>query len=162
VLGRGNTANTNILPDSSANNRNLGSSAAQWNTVYATTFEGTATSAKYADLAEVYDSDILYPTGTAMCVGGEKEVTACDKSKICIGVISSDPAFLMNKDADGQAVALKGRVPVIVKGPVQKGQAVYAWEHGYCTTMQTTALVGIALESSDVNTTKLIECVLKV
>jgi predicted RecA/RadA family phage recombinase len=156
------TITTNVLPDATANNRNLGSSGAKFNTVYATTFEGTATSAQYADLAEVYDSDILYPTGTAMCVGGDREVTACDKSKMCIGVISADPAFLMNKDADGQAVALKGRVPVRVKGPVQKGQAVYAWEHGYCTTMQTTALVGIALESSGVNTEKLIECVLKV
>ena len=162
VLGRGNTANTDILPDSTANNRNLGGSGAKWNTVYASVFEGTATSAQYADLAEIYDSDILYSTGTAICVGGEKEVTACDKSKICIGVISADPAFLMNKDADGQAVALKGRVPVRVSGPVQKGQAVYAWEDGYCSTMQTTALVGIALESSDVNTEKLIECVLKV
>ena len=156
------TITSDVLPDATANNRNLGSSGAKFNTVYATTFEGTATSAQYADLAEIYDSDILYPTGTAVCVGGDQEVTACDKSKMCIGVISADPAFLMNKDADGQAVALKGRVPVRVKGPVQKGQAVYAWEDGYCTTMQTTALVGIALESSDVNTEKLIECVLKV
>ena len=69
---------------------------------------------------------------------------------------------MMNSEAEGQYIALKGRVPVRVKGVVKKGQAIYAWEDGVCSTVQTTALVGIALVSSDDEEEKLIECVLKV
>ena len=68
----------------------------------------------------------------------------------------------MNSEAAGQAVGLKGRVPVRVKGPVSKGQAVYAWQDGIATTIASTGLVGIALESSSDDEEKLIECVLKV
>ena len=125
-------------------------------------FQGTATSARYADLAEVYVTDQDYPTGTAMCVGGEAEATACKASCIAIGVISAEPAYLMNSDCDGQAIGLKGRVPVRVSGVVTKGQPVYAWDNGVCTTIVSTALVGIALESSTDESEKLIECVLKV
>ena len=125
-------------------------------------FQGTATSARYADLAEVYTTDQEYPTGTAMAVGGEAETKAANASHHCIGVISAEPAYLMNSDCDGQAIGLKGRVPVRVKGTISKGMAVYAWENGVCSTIQTTALVGVALESSTDESEKLIECVLKV
>ena len=97
-----------------------------------------------------------------MCVGGTAETTAAKPSCMCIGVISADPAYLMNSEAEGQAIGLKGRVPVRCKGVVKKGEAVYAWDDGVCSTVQTTALVGIALESSDVKSEKLVECVLKV
>ncbi len=125
-------------------------------------FVGVGTQAQYADLAEKYTTDQEYPVGTAMCVGGEAEATACKSSCMAIGVISAEPAYLMNSEADGQAIGLKGRVPVRVKGAVSKGQPVYAWEDGVCGTVATTALVGIALESSDSEEEKLIECVLKV
>ena len=97
-----------------------------------------------------------------MCVGGEAEATSCKASCMAIGVISAEPAYLMNSDCDGQAIGLKGRVPVRVKGTVTKGQPVYAWEDGVCSTIASTALVGIALESSEDESEKLIECVLKV
>lgn len=125
-------------------------------------FRGTALTAKFADLAEKYTTDQTYPVGTAMAVGGEAEARSAKTSDLAIGVISEYPAYLMNEDCDGQAVALKGRVPVRVKGPVSKGQAVYAWEDGVCTTIASTALIGIALESSNSEEEKLIECVLKV
>jgi len=125
-------------------------------------FQGTATSARYADLAEKYTTDKEYPVGTAMCVGGEAETKAANVMHHCIGVISAEPAYLMNSDCDGQAIGLKGRVPVRVTGPVSKGQPVYAWEDGVCSTQSSTGLVGIALESSDDESEKLIECVLKV
>lgn len=130
--------------------------------VWGRKFQGTATSAQYADLAEKYTTDKEYPVGTAMCVGGDAETTACGSSCLAIGVISDAPAYLMNSECDGQAIGLKGRVPVRVKGAVQKGQAVYAWQEGVCSTVATTALVGVALESSDEESEKLIECVLKV
>jgi hypothetical protein len=69
---------------------------------------------------------------------------------------------MMNSEAEGQYIALKGRVPVRIAGPVKKGQAVYAMADGVSTTLATTALVGIALESNDSTEEKLVECVLKV
>ena len=119
-----NDYNGNILPDSTANNRNLGSATRVWNTVYATTFEGTATNAQYADLAEKYLADAEYPIGTVISIGGVAEVTATniDTEHSVLGVVSEKPAYLMNKDLEGgTAIALKGRVPVRVQGTVRKG-----------------------------------------
>lgn len=148
-----------------------GSTASTANTVairdndgdlYANLFQGTATTARYADLAEIYATNEELPVGTAVAVGGEAEVRPAKASDMCVGTISDNPAYLMNSDAEGQAIALKGRVPVRVKGPVSKGQPVYAWADGVCTTIASTGLVGIALESHDDDSEKLIECVLKV
>ena len=130
--------------------------------LHANFFRGTATQAQYADLAEVYATTEEWPVGTVMAVGGEAEVKPASVSHHAIGVISAEPAYLMNSTAEGQAVGLKGRVPVRVKGPVSKGQAVYAWQEGVASTIASTGLVGIALESSTSDDEKLIECVLKV
>ncbi len=67
----------------------------------------------------------------------------------------------MNNSIKGQAIGLKGRVPVRVEGPVHKGQPVYAWKDGVGTTTATRALVGIALETVGEVGEKLVECVLK-
>ena len=143
-------ANTLVCRDSSGN-------------VTANLFNGVATSSRFADLAEKYTTgDIDLLPGTAVAVGGDAEVREAKASDICIGVVSTDPGLMMNSEADGQYIALKGRVPVRVKGVVEKGQAIYAWADGICSTIQTTAMVGIALESSDDDSDKLIECVLKV
>jgi len=128
----------------------------------ANVFQGKATSAQFADLAEIYATDEEYPVGTIVSVGGEKEVRAAKLSDIVVGVISEAPAYLMNSEAEGQAVGLKGRVPVRVKGPVSKGQAIYAWQDGVGTTIESRDIVGVALESSTDDEEKLIECVLKV
>ena len=125
-------------------------------------FRGIATSTQYADLAEIYDTEEELPTGTIVAVGGTAEVRPAKASDIVVGVISAEPAYLMNSTADGQAIALKGRVPVRVKGPVSKGQAVYAWQDGIASTIATTGLVGVALEACDDDSECLIECVLKV
>jgi hypothetical protein len=130
--------------------------------IAANLFQGTATQARYADLAEIYGTDQEYTVGTAIAVGGEAEARACAIGDLCIGVISDNPAYLMNSEAEGQAVGLKGRVPVRVNGPVSKGQAVYAWQDGVCSTITTNALVGVALETSTEAGEKLVECVLKV
>ena len=92
----------------------------------------------------------------AVCDHEDHEVGPAKSSDHCIGVVSTYPAFMMNSEAEGQYIAIKGRVPLRVKGPVKKGQAVYAWEDGVCSTVQATALVGIALASSDVEEEKLI------
>ena len=51
----------------------------------------------------------------------------------------------MNSEAEGQAVGLKGRVPVRVNGPVSKGQAVYAWKDGVCSTITTVSYTHLTL-----------------
>ena len=92
-------------------------------TLRCTTFAGNANTANYADLAEKYSSDDDYQPGTVVMFGGEKEVTASvgtATTKVA-GVVSTDPAYLMNAEAQGVAVALKGRVPCFVVGPVSKG-----------------------------------------
>ena len=133
-------------------------------TIFSTTFNGVSTSAQYADLAEKYTTSGDLPVGTAVAVCGhdDHEVDTASAGDICIGVVSAEPAYLMNSEAEGQAIGLKGRVPVRVKGPVKKGQPIYAWENGVCGTTAATALVGIALESNSEEGEKLVECVLKV
>ena len=132
-------------------------------TLGATTFSGVATTAKYADLAEKYTTDETYIPGTVMTVGGGAETTSADSnSQYIAGVISTDPAYLMNSGADGQAIALVGRVPVRIINTVTKGQAVFASENGTASAIGTGPIVGIALETNSNSDEKSVECMLKV
>jgi hypothetical protein len=132
--------------------------------VAANLFQGVATQARYADLAEKYTTETELPAGTAVavCTHEDHEVEPASASNHCIGVVSTDPAYMMNSEAEGQYIGLKGRLPVRVKGAVRKGDVVYAMADGVCTTISTTAMVGIALESNSDESEKLVECVLKV
>ena len=117
---------SNIEPDATSNNRNLGASGRQWNTVYASVFEGTATSAQYADLAENYLADAEYEAGTVLIFGGDNEITTTNTkgNARVAGVVSTNPAHLMNSNLEGEyvtAIALQGRVPCKVLGRVEKG-----------------------------------------
>ena len=132
------------------------------NTLTATNVAGTSTSAKYADLAEKYYPDSNYPIGTVLCVGGSMEVTFCNSDDIPAGVVSAEPAFLMNSEINGVNVALVGRVPVRVLGPVQKGQLVRADNNGVASVTAPGERVGIALEPNADTSEKLVECMLKV
>jgi hypothetical protein len=124
-------------------------------------FNGTASSANYADLAEIYKTDKEYEVGTVMVVGGEYEVTACQDGDRAIGVISQNPAYLMNSEAEGQPVALKGRVPVKVVGPIKKGQRLVAAADG--TARAATDRLdnfAIALASDDREIIKIVEAII--
>lgn len=128
----------------------------------ANVFSGTATTARYADLAEKYTTDVEYPTGTVVVVAldGDAECTqSFIGGQLAVGVVSAKPAFLMNKDADGQAIALRGRVPVRVIGPILKGQSVMASPDGRAI-YGTLNPVGVALETNMEFTEKLVECVI--
>jgi len=97
---------------------NIGSATSYFDTVFA-----KATSAQYADLAENYQSDQQYTPGTVVVFGGLEEITISGLSHDTrvAGVVSSNPAFIMNGKSPGLLVALAGRVPTYVLGPVSKG-----------------------------------------
>ena len=100
--------------------------------IYGNIFQGTATAARYADLAEKYLCDKEYDIGTVVHIGGEKEVTSYEPGMIPIGVVSGSPALMMNCEQEGGTyIALKGRVPVKVVGPVRKGDALCGYKDGY-------------------------------
>jgi len=84
---------------------------------------GTSTAARYADLAEKYTSDADYDPGTVLVFGGDEEVTECNTkyNKRIAGIVSTDPAYLMNSEGLGVTVALLGRVPCKVIGEIRKG-----------------------------------------
>ena len=133
LVSFGSRVNTAINP-SVDNGFSLGTSSLRWNTVHGVTFSGTATTANYADLAELYLSDYAYEAGTVVRVGGEFEVTATDgdHNHSVLGVISAYPAYLMNNQLEnGIPVALKGRVPVKVKGSVNKGDRLVGGKDGH-------------------------------
>jgi len=94
----------------------------------ATIFYGKSTQAQYADLAETYSSDRQYVPGTVVVFGGSKEVTISTQSHdpAIAGVVSTNPAYHMNASAIGIPIALQGRVPTRVKGPVAKGDRLVA------------------------------------
>lgn len=91
--------------------------------IYANVFSGVASSAKFADLAEKYVADSVYEPGTVVVFGGDNEITVTDTlaDTRVAGVISEYPAYIMNSESQGQPVALRGKVPVKVVGPVNKG-----------------------------------------
>ena len=142
--------------------QNIGSVTNWWNTIY-----GVSTQARYADLAERYRADAEYPSGTVVVFGGEYEITVSTKEydPAVAGVISSDPAYLMNAAAEGLPVALQGRVPCQVQGPIRKGELVVSsnvpgvaqrfikeqFEHG--------CIIGKSLENINDDTIKTIEVV---
>lgn len=116
-------------------------------------FRGTATSARYADLAENYVADKQYEPGTVVEFGGEFEVTVAEDSTTRIaGIISTNPAHLMNSDCAGEhvvAVALQGRVPCKVRGTISKGDMLVSAGSGFarkCQNPMLGSVIGKALE----------------
>jgi hypothetical protein len=111
------TVSTSLVPSSNLS-VNLGSTTRWFNNIY-----GKSIQAQYADLAEVYKSDEIYEPGTVVVFGGEYEITISNESHTpaVAGVISTNPAYLMNATQPGLPVALSGRVPCRVRGPVNKG-----------------------------------------
>lgn len=136
----------------------LGTSSFGYNTVYA-----KATSAQYADLAENYETDENYAVGTVVIVGGSREVTASSFGKRAIGVVSENPAYLMNSSGKGQPIALKGKVKVRVNGYIAKGDELIADNNGTARRVDANfkdKVFAIALEdNADTNTENLIECI---
>ncbi len=151
-----------IIPQSNVS-QNLGSSTQWWNTFY-----GVSTQAQYADLAEKYAADSEYPPGTVVVFGGEQEITVTNTfaDVRVAGVISSNPAYLMNAAATGLPVALRGRVPVQVLGAVSKGDLlVTSAQAGFAQSVGQNNSHGVAVFAKSLTTdgsngSKIIEAVI--
>lgn len=144
----------------SATNNNIGNTIVARDAVgsfSANIISATATSAQYADLAEKYDSDADYEIGTVVVFGGSKEITVTNKmaDTRVAGVVSENPAYLMNSDSSGLAIALRGKVPVKVVGKVTKGDClITSGSHGYAkvadpSVVNTAAIFAKAIENKD-------------
>jgi hypothetical protein len=135
---------------------NIGSSTGYFNTVFA-----TSTSALYADVAELYLADQDYAPGTVLCFGGSAEVTLsdCANDHRVAGVVSTNPAHLMNSALVGLypvKLALVGRVPCRVRGPVESGDILVSAKNGWAQVnnhAQAGRIIGKSLETSSTDGT---------
>jgi hypothetical protein len=152
----------NIMPQANLT-YNLGSTVTWWNAFY-----GRSVQAQYADLAENYAADAEYQPGTVVVFGGEQEITTTNTfSDVRVaGVISSNPAYLMNAASTGLPVALRGRVPVQVLGAVSKGDLlVTSAQAGFAQSVGQNSSYGQAVFAKSLvtdgsNGSKIIEAVI--
>ena len=139
----------NLVPTAS-NTYSFGNTTNWWSKSFT-----VAATAQYADLAENYIGDADYVPGTIVEFGGEAEVTLCsgDMSSRVAGVVSTNPAYLMNGRLESThviAVALTGRVPTKVRGPIRKGDLIVSAGEGFAraeTLPQVGTVIGKALEN---------------
>ena len=114
----------------------------------------TATAARYADLAEMYAADAEIEPGTVVHFAGDGKVAACDVAncRAVAGIISTDPAHLMNSAQEGVALALAGRVPCKVTGPVAAGDLMVSAGNGMAMANNEAAtgtVIGKAIEANE-------------
>lgn len=129
---------------------NIGASGAGFNTAFL-----KSTSAQYADVAENYRADNTYEPGTVLHFGGVAEVSQCDVDACTriAGVVSTNPAYLMNNSCNGDhvvTVALLGRVPCKVQGSISKGDMLVSAGNGRARAEADPKLgsvIGKALEN---------------
>lgn len=100
--------------------------------LFANRFQGIATSALYADLAERFEASEFLEEGDVVTLGGEKEIRLAVDHDFVLGIISKNPAFRMNDGAGSDDthpfVAYAGRVPAKVVTSVNKFDALYLSE----------------------------------
>jgi len=147
---------------------NIGTSTTAFNTVHA-----KATSAQYADMAERFHADTEYAPGTIVELGGTEEITLCveDLSAKVFGVVSTQPAYLMNGNAGTDAthppIAMSGRVPVTVMGFVTKGDRLVSAGNGLARAgnldeITSFNVIGRALQSKTDQEIGTIEAIVKI
>jgi hypothetical protein len=149
---------SSIIKTGTNGSGNIGQSDNRFGTIF-----GTATTAQYADLAERYTTDKEYEPGTVVVVSvseSEEATASWQSGQRVLGVVSTNPAFLMNDTAPGQAIALRGRVPVKVAGPIAKGQPLICNQDGKGIYGDTSNSFAIALETNTNTGIKLVECVI--
>jgi len=125
--------------------------------VTAEVFRGKATSANYADVAENYLSDSVQVPGTVMGIGGENEIAVWTEGMPLAGVVSTNPALIMNNEdsiKDNELyleIALKGKIPCFIEGEAKKGQYLVPSSNGKAkvsTTYNPEFNIGVCIEDS--------------
>ena len=152
TVSTGNITGGNIVNAGANGVGNIGNATTYFNTVFA-----KATSAQYADLAEKYTADAEYTSGTVLSFGGAQEVTVTliDADHRVAGVVSTNPATIMNAGLIGEhvaTVALTGRVPCSVTGTVRKGDSMVSAGNGAAraeTNPAVSTVIGKSLEDFD-------------
>lgn len=140
---------TAIVNGGTAGVGNIGASGQGFNTAFI-----KSTSAQYADVAERYLADAIYEPGTVLHFGGSHEVSQCnvDHCTRIAGVVSTNPAYIMNDGLAGEHVvdvALLGRVPCQVQGPVSRGDMMVSAGNGRAraeANPKLGAVIGKALQ----------------
>ena len=121
-----NTANTIVFRDASGD-------------FSAGIITATATQAQYADVAENFKVNEFADAGTVMVFNKDGLLIISNHyaDPMLVGVVSTDPAHLLNKDLpNGQPIALAGQVPCKVVGPVKVGDLLTTSNTpGYATVL---------------------------
>lgn len=150
---------TSITKTGTNGSGDVGQTGNRFNVLY-----GRSTSATYADLAERYTTDKEYIPGTVIVVALSNDVDATQSFEVgqrVIGVVSTNPAHVMNDECDGQAIGLTGRLPVLVNGPIKKGQTIISTPDGKAMVGDGPNVFGQALETNLDAGVKLVECIIK-
>lgn len=119
----------------------------------------------FADIAEYYSADKQYIPGTVLEFNGDKEVTLASNESIKLaGVVSHDPAYVLNGMIDAEfpvLIALTGRVKVKVKGWVSKGDMLISAGQGYAKASilapKLGSVIGKAIENKNDNSEGFVE-----
>ena len=142
---------------SSGSNSSTGHVEGDWSLTSGSTFQSTYT----ADLAERYEADDVITPGTVVAMGGDKEITATttENDTEVFGVISTDPAFILNggagTDETHPMVAMTGRCPCKVVGKINKGDRLVSSStpgrarKADLTSDSVFAIIGRAIEAHD-------------
>jgi hypothetical protein len=133
-----------------------------------------STSAQYADLAERFAADAPIAEGAVVMLGGSQEITETysELSDEVFGVVSTRPAYAMNAGAGNNEshpfVAMSGRIPVRVIGPVTKGQRLVtsavkgtARAVSNTDTINPFHVIGRALEDKHDDAIGMVNCVVR-
>lgn len=147
---------------------NIGSSSNYFNRIFA-----TATTALYADVAERFAADADYAPGTVVMIGGTNEITQArgELTDNVLGVVSTNPAYRMNDgagtDATHPLIALVGRVPVRVIGPIHKGERLVLADAGVARAAQDNEatpfnVIGRSLETKTTPEEGLVEAIVSI
>jgi len=122
---------------------------------------GSTLEATYADLGERFASDDIYEAGTVVKLGGLEEITKTveEEDTDVFGIISAKPGFGLNGLAGPKEthphVAMTGRIPCKVIGPVKKGDRLCSSEipgvakKADIESVSSFAIIGRALEDFD-------------
>ena len=153
---------------------NIGSPTIRHANIYSVWFRGVATTAQYADLAEMYKSDCELEAGDVVILGGHEEITKCTEefSTEVFGVVSAAPGFILNSElnsSEDYPVAMVGRTPVKVHGKVKKGARLVASDiPGYAKAISVgdgknfspLIIIGRSLEDKETDDLGIVEAVL--